>query len=214
MPKPTPGTPLLPGHGDRRSRIPVYFFVEGETEEDYVRHLNRLTRRFQFYIGGRHTDRQELVDRAIAHLAGADENTRVWCIFDYDGDDRVDSLLGKARRNGVHVAFSNPCLELWWLLHFQAVSGRLDAITIVKKLCDLRETSAFHDLGKQKKRLTPDRWGALRARYEKAKANAEKLVDQCDCPCGPPRHGNNCVPSKRIPSTNLAELIDSMGITY
>jgi hypothetical protein len=73
MPKPVPGTPLLPGHGDRRSRIPVYFFVEGETEEDYIRHLNQLTRRFQFCLGGRDTDRRELVDSAIAPLAEADE---------------------------------------------------------------------------------------------------------------------------------------------
>jgi hypothetical protein len=55
--------------------------------------------------------------------------------------------LRKATKHNVGVAFSNPCLELWWLLHFQAVSGRLDADTIVRKLRDLKETSAFHDLG-------------------------------------------------------------------
>lgn len=223
MARPSPGTPLHPVGGRRRGRTPVYFFVEGETEEDYVRHLGALTTEFQFFVQLRHTDRERLVDEAInlrrnevrkaAERRQSDNGPRAWCLFDYDGDGRVDGLFRRAVKDGVRIGFSHPCLELWWLLHFQIVTGRPDSETIKKKLRGLSSTNAFHGLSKNK-RLTRSRWEALEGRYVTARTNAEKLVSQCECPCSPPHHDDGCVPSKRNPSCDLAALVDSLKITY
>lgn len=221
--RPTPGAPLYGPRKAFRSQIPIYFFVEGETEEDYIYYLNTITSDFRLIIEERHPDRRRLVKKAIElresgvernrDLTDPDAYPRTWCVFDYDNDDRVDSLLRKAERHGVRTVFSHPCLELWWLLHFQAVSSGLDPETIKIKLGQLGQTQAFRGLSKNK-HLTPARWSALQGRFPTARMNALKLVSHCDCPCRPPSHEDACVPSKRSPSCNMADLVEALKITY
>ncbi|WP_424534791.1 RloB family protein [Sphaerisporangium viridialbum] len=56
--------------------------------------------------------------------------TQVWCIFDHDGRDRnqLTSLLREAEKHGVEIAFSNPCFEVWRLLHLKSVSGTFSGV--------------------------------------------------------------------------------------
>jgi len=51
-----------------------------------------------------------------------DENRRydeVWCVFDVDAHEHVPDAKQKAGANKINLAISNPCFELWLLLHFQ-----------------------------------------------------------------------------------------------
>jgi hypothetical protein len=43
----------------------------------------------------------------------------VWCVFDVDEHPNLAEAKQQARDNGCKVAISNPCFELWVLLHFQ-----------------------------------------------------------------------------------------------
>jgi hypothetical protein len=43
----------------------------------------------------------------------------VWCVFDVDEHPNLTEALELAKKSGVKVALSNPCIELWALLHFQ-----------------------------------------------------------------------------------------------
>jgi hypothetical protein len=64
--------------------------------------------------------------RAIAEDAEIDE---FWCVFDVEWPRNHPSLvqaIEEADRNGVQVAISNPCFELWLILHFQDQSAWLD----------------------------------------------------------------------------------------
>jgi hypothetical protein len=71
--------------------------------------------------------------------AAKDENLlydEVWCVFDCDEHPRIPEAMQHARDNGIHVAFSNPCFELWLLLHFQDQRGALSrghATRLVKR---------------------------------------------------------------------------------
>jgi hypothetical protein len=69
------------------------------------------------------------VERAVAMKREAtanakrekDENLKydhVWCVFDIDEHPFVPEAKRQARDNGIEVAVSNPCFELWALLHF------------------------------------------------------------------------------------------------
>ena len=42
----------------------------------------------------------------------------VWCVFDVDRHERLDSALRLAKKEAIEVAISNPCFELWLVLHF------------------------------------------------------------------------------------------------
>ena len=44
-----------------------------------------------------------------------------WCVFDVEAPkphDRLHEAVQMARDNGISVAISNPCFELWLVLHF------------------------------------------------------------------------------------------------
>ena len=54
----------------------------------------------------------------------------IWCVFDRDEHPKIEQAFQQAKDNGFRLAFSNPCFELWYLLHFadqRALIGRDEA---------------------------------------------------------------------------------------
>lgn len=55
-----------------------------------------------------------------------DENLgydQVWCVFDKDDHPRFEEAIKMAEDHGLYLAVSNPCVELWLLLHFRDNPG-------------------------------------------------------------------------------------------
>ena len=50
-----------------------------------------------------------------------------WVVFDKDNtqNQTFNESIDLARRNGFQVAYSNQAFELWFLLHFDYISGPL-----------------------------------------------------------------------------------------
>ncbi|MCY4372475.1 MAG: RloB family protein [Spirochaetaceae bacterium] len=46
-----------------------------------------------------------------------EENDQVWAVFDRDEHPRFDEAIALCDRHGVLVGRSNPCFELWLILH-------------------------------------------------------------------------------------------------
>ena len=62
-----------------------------------------------------------LVEAAIEVKKGNDEIDEVWCLFDVEAPQPHPNLaqaLARARDNGIETAVSNPCFEIWLVLHF------------------------------------------------------------------------------------------------
>lgn len=83
-------------------------------------------------------DPRALVERAVALRAEAAAEARrsrdanlaydeVWCVFDVDEHARADAARRLAAREAVHLAVSNPCFELWLLLHLADHAAHLTA---------------------------------------------------------------------------------------
>jgi len=49
----------------------------------------------------------------------------VWVVFDRDENSDFDEAISLALREGLHVAWSNECFELWLLLHFQNLESAI-----------------------------------------------------------------------------------------
>lgn len=65
----------------------------------------------------------------------------VWSVFDRDDFPDIPDALQMAHANDIRVAFSNPCFELWLLLHFKEQPGMQQRGDIVTLLCN--EVSGF-----------------------------------------------------------------------
>lgn len=46
-----------------------------------------------------------------------EEKDEVWAVFDRDEHDRFDEAVNLCESNGIGVARSNPCFEVWLILH-------------------------------------------------------------------------------------------------
>ena len=130
-----PRTPKPSGQPKRkvetRNPLPVFaLFTEGDvTERDYFRPIiGSLSRskKASARIEGSHSSPARLVELAIKHKTEtriADASTfQVWCIFDVEAPhphSDLEGAISNAKRNNINLAISNPCFELWLILHYQ-----------------------------------------------------------------------------------------------
>ncbi|WP_116135518.1 RloB family protein [Trinickia diaoshuihuensis] len=60
-----------------------------------------------------------IVKACIDHDTSSDSDTIVWAVFDVDEHQDLERALDRARRGGIPVSLSDPCIEVWGLLHFR-----------------------------------------------------------------------------------------------
>jgi hypothetical protein len=112
---------------NRSARIRIIIVCEGSNTEpryfeDFARHYaNRLVK--LELIAGAGVP-MTLVNRAIEaktrlpRKSSFEKGDTVWAVFDRDDHPLVDEARAKAAASGVGVAYSNPCFEVWPMLHF------------------------------------------------------------------------------------------------
>lgn len=61
----------------------------------------------------------------------------VWCVFDRDetSDESIKEVCNMANKKNIKTCFSNPCFEVWYLLHFEDYNTTLgDCRNVITKL--------------------------------------------------------------------------------
>ena len=177
----------------------MYIFTEGEaTEENYFRalceELHLLSVRFKkdaVMIKGMGRSTSSLVKYAAENRESADE---VWVVFDRDQNRDFDKAIEMAHKQDVHVAYSNECFELWFVLHFEyltSANGRDHS----KRLSTL--------LGKKYQKTDLGIYRSIKNKEAVAIKHAKKLEAM---------HAANGVvsPAKRDPSTTVYLLVERL----
>ena len=124
----------------RQRRKSFCIFTEGRTEELYFDGFDLPTLRVKCVgLGGGNAE--HLLQEALGYMRMpkyADYDF-YWLVFDCDDNsqEELQRVIVKAERNKVHWCFSNPCFELWYLLHFVYRDTPLTAFDLKKRL--LRE---------------------------------------------------------------------------
>lgn len=115
----------------------ILVFAEGlETEERYLtfwhrRHRDRVLVSIDDFRGGP----LQLVEHAVRAKANEAKDERrgrgrphdeVWCVFDVDEHPNLAAAIALARKHSIRIALSNPCIELWFLLHYENCTSYID----------------------------------------------------------------------------------------
>jgi hypothetical protein len=111
-----------------------------------------------------------------------EENDEVWAVFDRDEHPRIDDAVALCERSRIGVARSNPCFELWLILHV-ADYDKPDGSHAVQAL--LRALRPEYDPSSRKLPNCAD----LIARIEAAENRAEAQLARREAegaPHGPP----------------------------
>jgi hypothetical protein len=66
-------------------------------------------------------EKKSLDDIARKTRDSFDADFQVWAVFDRDEHPKpqVPDAFALAERNGIKIAYSNPCFEVWGLMHFE-----------------------------------------------------------------------------------------------
>lgn len=161
----------------RAKRLSLQAFTEGEaTEVIYLTHWNRLYRNVTLvHVSPFHGDPLSLVREACdqkkrdlpeAKRGRGDAYDQYWCAFDVNSHQRIPEALDMAAANGVEIALTNPCIELWFVLHLEEQTAELDRFAAQKRAKELLGCG---------KRLTAPALAVLEANHDaavnRAKAN-------------------------------------------
>jgi hypothetical protein len=135
------GRPLKRKVATRKPRKTLVVFCEGErTEPEYLDALKRqpsvrdvaaVDLRVETGQGGS-VPRTLVAMAAEARARAIEEDAEIdefWCVFDVEWPKNhpgLDEAFQQARANGINLAVSNPCFELWLILHFQDHTAWLD----------------------------------------------------------------------------------------
>jgi RloB-like protein len=135
------GRPLKRKVATRRPRKTLVVFCEGErTEPEYLDALKRqpsvrdvaaVDLRVETGQGGS-VPRTLVAMATEARARAIEEDAEIdefWCVFDVEwprNHPGLDEAVQQARVNGINLAVSNPCFELWLILHFQDRAAWLD----------------------------------------------------------------------------------------
>jgi hypothetical protein len=120
-----------------------------------------------------------------------DENLKydsVWCVFDIDEHPNVPEARNMASANDIQLAISNPCFELWLLLHLRDSPGMQNRHAVQKLL-----KTYIKDYDKHIRLVD------LVSGYERAVDRARRLQDLA-----------NLIEPGCNPTTNVYELTESI----
>ncbi len=127
--------------GSRPERKTVVVFCEGrESEPDYINGLKRLPHiradtAIVIEVDPEPGAPLNLVRRAIDRRSD-DEIDECWCVFDVEWPQNHPNLqqaVDLAGKHGIKLAISNPCFELWLILHLDGHTGFLTTDQADKK---------------------------------------------------------------------------------
>lgn len=125
------------------------------------------------------------------------ENKNVWCVFDRDAHLNHENAFKMAKDNGFGVAFSNPCFELWYLLHFKEQTAHIER-NVAKR--DLKIEFSNKSMPKYEKNMEGV-FKLLESKLEDAESRAKRLRK---------KHKGDGNPETHNPSTSVDKLISHL----
>jgi hypothetical protein len=144
--------PLRRSPGRRSLKRTILVFTEGVvTEREYIDALKRLDHIARSTSVTVKVDRFQgqplpLVERAVTAVQDG-EIDEVWCLFDVEAPichPNLDVARRLATEKGVHLAISNPCFELWLVLHEKDAARHLTTTQAVNEAQKLRSVQGKH----------------------------------------------------------------------
>ena len=200
MRKPSGQSPQRSHAQKRAPRYVIRVLMEGErTEPDYLFVWVRRNAPVQLNLADTGMTPDALVRRAREYMRSQPRKRsrrdfdEIWCVFDTDEHENLPQALEEARQSGIEVAVSNPCFELWLVLHAQNQTAPIHRHAVQR----LSEELGLSD----GKRIADTARNRLVDAFDDAKQRARTLDET---------HAGNGSPPRENPSTDVWRLVDRL----
>lgn len=114
-----------------------------ETEVNYFKNIKTIIEglfrskiivdKISLKVEGKGRTTMVLVNEALK-MRSLSTYSEVWVVFDRDDNNDFDEAIRFAENEGLNVAWSNECFELWLLLHFQSLNSAISRNDYYSKL--------------------------------------------------------------------------------
>ena len=137
------------GHRPRKERRVIRVLTEGKvTEPSYlIAWARRHRHSISLSLPESGMAPETLVDHARQHMRrrrrsrrGDQDFDEIWCVFDIDLHPNVPTAIHNARQSGIEVAVSNPCIELWLVLHVEDQTAYINRRNVQRRANELQLT--------------------------------------------------------------------------
>lgn len=130
---------------ERKEIILIATEGKNKTERNYFREFNRSIKGCAIvFSDGNNTDPVNIVHDALNSADKRDiepqNGDSIYAVFDTDfkKESQISEARKLAERNGVEIILSNPCFEVWLLLHFRySTRGYQSNNEVIKELNDV-----------------------------------------------------------------------------
>lgn len=192
-----------------RTRVPDlghYFIVTDteETEKNYITGLKEtlpkaLQNRIVIKVSSTKTSR--LVNECIEQASNDPQYAQPWIVFDRDKVPNFDEIIKKALENGVHVGWSNPCIEIWFDAYFGKMHPYMDSVHCCHGFSTTFQQKTGQEYSKANQQLYSilNRYGDEEAAIRYAETRLQGFEKQ-----------GNLLPSQMCPCTTLHHLVDEI----
>ena len=168
----------------------------------------RFRSRVHVVVKGTGLHTTDLFDFAVRqYRKSANGFDHVWVVYDKDDfpEENFDSVVSKCESSKLddckmHALWSNPCFELWLLLHFGFTTAEMTSSEAIKRVDDAFNRNLDCSYSKTQK----DLFDNLKNRLGEAEINSEKLFEWH-------RVQGNIKPSEMNPCTSVSEITRSLA---
>ena len=122
--------------GNRKAKKILVIVCEGQTECTYFNSYKERKSGLRIEtLNCTATDPQNLMNFALKQKHELDDEDDVWCVFDLDNstNEAIQRAI-KLAEDKIKVCLSNPCFELWYLLHFEYLDRNISTKDVQNKL--------------------------------------------------------------------------------
>ena len=130
---------LSRGKPHKKPKLTIYAYCEGKNSEpDYLTAFCRINGNGMVHVTSLKAQgvpktivnrcilkKDELVESYKKSKDPLDNKYEIWAVFDCDEHPCINESFQRADSKGIYVAYSNPCFELWALLHIRSQEANI-----------------------------------------------------------------------------------------
>lgn len=192
---------------NRRKPELGYYLIVTDTEGTERVYFNGLRDSIKETVGDKliikviETKNRNMIKEAKEFLAELPQYADPWIVFDKDKNTKFDKIIEDAQNFDIEVAWSNPCIEVWFNAYFGKMPNCQDSVSC----CNIFSKEYQKNVGQEYYKADNKLYAKLYKNGDEAKAIEiayKKMQEQL-------RFGKT-LPSEMVPATTVYKLVNEI----
>lgn len=192
---------------NRRKPELGYYLIVTDTEGTERVYFNGLRDSIKGLVGDKliikvvETKNRTMIKEAKEFLSELPQYAEPWIVFDKDKNTKFDKIIEEAENEGVKVAWSNPCIKVWFNAYFGKMPNCQDSVSC----CNTFSNEYKKNVGQEYHKADDKLYAKL---YENG--NETKAIYIADKKIKEHFKTGSLLPSEMIPATTMYKLVEEI----